>query len=50
MAISLGQIMYLMVIKPFINPRENKLETFNEIIVMICNYHLLFFVDETVSI
>ncbi len=43
--ISLAQIMYLMLLKPFEDPQVNKIEVFNEIVVMICNYHLLFFID-----
>jgi hypothetical protein len=47
--ISLAQIMYLMLLKPFEDPHVNKIEVFNEIVVMICNYHLLFFIDKTIS-
>jgi hypothetical protein len=47
--LSLVQIIYLIAAKPYEDSKVNKLETFNEGIVMICNYHLLVFVDRNVS-
>jgi len=39
------QMIYLIAAKPYEDPKMNNLEIFNEGIVMICNYHLLVFVD-----
>jgi hypothetical protein len=47
--LSLVQIIYLIETKPYEDSKVNMLETFNEVIVMICNYHLLVFVDRNVS-
>jgi len=41
--------MYLVAARPYEEPKVNRLEIFNECIVMLCNYHLFFFVDPSMS-
>ena len=41
--VSLGAVTYMISVKPFEDPFLNRLETFNEAIILICSYHLLFF-------
>ena len=38
-------LMYLISVKPFKEPRLNKLEIFNELTVLFCAYHLPLFSD-----
>jgi hypothetical protein len=47
--LSLAQLIYLGAAKPYEDPKVNRLELFNECIVMLCNYHLFFFVDPSMS-
>ena len=47
--VSLGQIMYLIHVKPFEEPKFNYLEIFNEIVILVCCYHLLFFIDANID-
>jgi len=43
--VSLAYVMYLIHSRPFENPRINKLEIFNEYMVLATCYHLLFFTN-----
>ena len=47
--VSLAQISFLIKVKPFEDSILNLLEGFNEIIILVCTYHLLFFIDGNVS-
>ena len=40
---SLASVCYSIYERPFENPAINKLETFNELMTLVCCYHLLFF-------
>jgi hypothetical protein len=41
--VSLGAVTYMISVKPFEDPFLNRLETFNEAIILIGSYHLLSF-------
>jgi len=43
--VSLAYCSYMIIAKPFDEAHFNYLETFNEIIILVCCYHLLFFSD-----
>ena len=42
--------MYMIHVRPYEDPIINRLETFNEIIILVCCYHLLFFIDGNIEI
>ncbi len=41
--------MYLIKYQPFTNPKMNKLEIFNELTILVCNYTLIAFSDISTS-
>lgn len=46
---SLAQLLYLITTKPYEDSKVNNLEIFNELVIMVCNYHLIIFTEPTVS-
>ena len=48
--VCLGQIGYLIIVRPFDDSTINRLEIFNEVIILVCCYHLLFYTDANISI
>ena len=42
---SLFFLMYLLRYRPFEEPKNNRLEIFNEAMVLIAGYHFIFFTD-----
>ena len=42
---SILQIVYIVSVKPFVSIKLNKLEVFNELCILLVNYHLIFFTD-----
>jgi hypothetical protein len=47
--LTLGQLLYIIIVKPFESPKLNFLEGFNEVVILVCTYHLFFFMDGNID-
>ena len=47
--LTLGQLLYIIIVKPFEIPKLNFLEGFNEFVILVCTYHLFFFMDGNID-
>ena len=42
---SIGLLIYVVLVKPFEDPQQNKIEIFNELCILLSGYHLIAFTD-----
>jgi hypothetical protein len=49
-AVSFSFLIYIVVVNPYDDPFLNKLEIFNELIILSCLYHALTFVPDAFEI